>query len=62
MRMNPDVSHEDDAAEPRIACDACRARVLSRETVMIGGRALCFACASAWFVDDEESEDSESVT
>ena len=45
----------DDAhpAEREAVCQACHARVPEHLIVFIGGRQLCFGCASAWFDSDE---------
>jgi hypothetical protein len=37
-------------------CAMCRAMVPIRQTMNLGGRVLCFGCASGWFDDDEDSD------
>jgi hypothetical protein len=38
-------------------CPLCHRDVPIRETSVIGGRRLCFGCASSWYGDDDD--DSE---
>ena len=37
-------------------CPMCHQRVPLAQSITIGGRRLCFGCASDWF-DDEEDKD-----
>jgi hypothetical protein len=34
-------------------CPMCRQRAPVTQSIVMGGRRLCFACASGWFEDDE---------
>ena len=47
----PDVT---EAAQPTVVCAMCHRSVPARETINLGGRALCFGCATAWFDEDED--------
>jgi len=39
---------------PTAVCAMCHRSVPVREMINLGGRALCFGCATAWFDEDEE--------
>jgi hypothetical protein len=36
-------------------CPMCRQRAPVTQSIVMGGRRLCFACASGWFEDDEDN-------
>jgi hypothetical protein len=37
-------------------CPMCRRMVPPLETITMGGRRICFGCASGWYEDDEDEE------
>lgn len=39
---------------PTVVCAMCHRPVPAREIINLGGRALCFGCATAWFDEDED--------
>ena len=53
-----DSTREKDDA-PRVPaetfeCPMCRQRAPATQSIVMGGRRLCFGCASGWFEDDED--------
>jgi hypothetical protein len=40
-------------------CPMCRHRAPATQSIVMGGRRLCFGCASGWFEDDDEDEGGE---
>ena len=61
--MPDDDGNRDDEAQAPAAetfeCPMCRQRAPSTQSIMMGGRRLCFGCASGWFEDDDEDESGE---
>jgi len=45
---------DDAPPAPPIPCASCHRLVPLHHVVPIGGRPLCFGCASAWFGDGDE--------
>jgi hypothetical protein len=51
---NPDRENEPPRAPSEtFECPMCRQRAPVTQSIVMGGRRLCFACASGWFEDDE---------
>jgi hypothetical protein len=51
---NPDRENEPPRAPSEtFECPMCRQRAPITQSIVMGGRRLCFACASGWFEDDE---------
>ena len=40
-------------------CPMCRQRAPSTQSIVMGGRRLCFGCASGWFEDEDEDDGGE---
>jgi hypothetical protein len=38
-------------------CPMCHRDVPVRETVTMGGRRLCFGCASGWYEDEDPNDE-----
>jgi len=52
---NPDRENEPPRAPSEtFECPMCRQRAPITQSIVMGGRRLCFACASGWFEDDED--------
>ena len=52
---NPDRENEPPRAPAEtFECPMCRQRAPVTQSIVMGGRRLCFACASGWFEDDED--------
>jgi formylmethanofuran dehydrogenase subunit E len=49
----PFSSDEDGPTEPLSRCPMCHQQVPERHIVFLGGRQVCFCCASAWFAEDD---------
>jgi hypothetical protein len=47
---------EDRIEEPEATCPQCHQQVSERFMAPVSGRKLCFCCASAWFMEDEDAE------
>ena len=56
---NVDMPEENDAPPTVVECQMCHQSSPSTQTVMMGGRLLCFGCASAWFEDEDGDEGPE---
>ena len=37
----------------------CRQRAPATQSIVMGGRRLCFGCASGWFEDEDEDDGGE---
>jgi hypothetical protein len=60
----PDDDSNPEPDKPRVPaetfeCPMCRQRAPAAQSIVMGGRRLCFACASGWFEDDDEDDSSE---
>jgi formylmethanofuran dehydrogenase subunit E len=51
---------EEFSNEPKVECSMCHQQARLSQSVVMGGRRLCFGCAAAWFDDDEDESESES--
>jgi hypothetical protein len=52
---NPNRENEPPGAPETFECPMCRQRAPVTQSIVMGGRRLCFACASGWFEDDEDN-------
>jgi formylmethanofuran dehydrogenase subunit E len=57
VNNDPNRATDRQTASDEVTCQLCQRDVPARRATVIGGRTLCFDCASGWFdEDDEESE------
>lgn len=55
MPIEPtNTPYEGNAAETSAECMSCKRTVPAKQIVVLGGRSLCFGCASAWFEEGDE--------
>ena len=40
-------------------CPMCRQRAPATQSIVMGGRRLCFGCAGGWFEDEDEDDGGE---
>jgi len=62
--MPDDESHRQNDELPRVPpetfeCPMCRQRAPAAQSIVMGGRRLCFGCASSWFEDEDEDSGGE---
>jgi len=52
----PDPDRPEEPASARVEtfeCSMCRRQTPATQSLVMGGRRLCFGCASGWFEDEE---------
>jgi hypothetical protein len=57
-----DADRENDPPRPpaeMFECPMCRQQTPATQTIVMGGRRLCFGCASGWFEDDDDEGGGE---
>lgn len=61
--MPDDAERDHDKTAPPPAetfeCPMCRQRAPATQSIVMGGRRLCFGCAGSWFEDDDEDDGGE---
>jgi len=54
MTDQDDARETPESAPPTAVCAMCHRAVPATQIISLGGRPLCFGCATAWFDEDED--------
>lgn len=59
MSDSEDSTDEEKDKVEMFECPMCRRSVPALESITMGGRRICFGCASGWYEDEDEEGDAK---